>query len=254
MNIEILDYSEAYRKKTGIQLSLLQESLSFCTGINWRAVELMIYNFLQGWIVNREITSNFLLCIIFQRCLDTLRERRERISHTSLKVRIISRTLAFSSLIILGYLSFRVIHCYQLSWKRKLTTVKSLKPDVSSVSPSLIALTKNETKRNVSLLTVTNLRFNSFDNTKLPCYTLPPTHHHSFFRNLFPFFIYFPLTPAKPMWRRKSSVGGGKSFNFLWYPVGVNYSSSYTNRLKFNLSEGDEHSCLLHTWYSLLQR
>ena len=29
MNIEILDYSEAYRKKTEIQLSLLQESLSF---------------------------------------------------------------------------------------------------------------------------------------------------------------------------------------------------------------------------------
>ena len=164
MNIEILDYSEAYRKKTGIQLSLLQESLSFCTGItDWRAVELMIYNFLQDWIVNREITSNFLLCIIFQRCLDTLRERRERISHTSLKVRIISRTLAFSSLIILGYLSFRVIHCYQLSWKRKLTTVKSFKADVSSVSPSLIALTKNETKRNETsafkLLTVTNLLF-----------------------------------------------------------------------------------------------
>ena len=25
---------------------------------------------------------------------------------------------------------------------------------------------------------------NSNDNTKLPCYTLPPTQHHSFFRNL----------------------------------------------------------------------
>lgn len=49
MNIEILDYSEAYRKKTEIQLSLLN-------GINGRAVELMSYNFLQGWIVNREIT------------------------------------------------------------------------------------------------------------------------------------------------------------------------------------------------------
>ena len=142
MNIEILAYSEAYRKKTEIQLSLLNESLSFCNGINGRAVELMSYNFLQGWIMNREITSNFLLCIIFQRCLDTLRERRERISHTSLKVRIISRTFAFFSLIILGYLSFRIIQCYQLSWKRKLTTVKSLKPEVSSVSPSLIALTK----------------------------------------------------------------------------------------------------------------
>ena len=25
---------------------------------------------------------------------------------------------------------------------------------------------------------------NSFDNTKLPCYALPPMQHHSFFRNL----------------------------------------------------------------------
>ena len=56
MNIEILDYSETYRKKTEIQLSLLNESLSFCNGINGRAVELMSYNFLQEWIVNREIT------------------------------------------------------------------------------------------------------------------------------------------------------------------------------------------------------
>ena len=30
----------------------------------------------------------------------------------------------------------RVIWCYQLSWKRKLSTVKSLKADVSRVSPS----------------------------------------------------------------------------------------------------------------------
>ena len=29
---------------------------------------------------------------------------------------------------------------------------------------------------------------NSVDNTKLPCYTLPPTQHHSFFRNLPPEF------------------------------------------------------------------
>ena len=28
--------------------------------------------------------------------------------------------------------------------------------------------------------------FNSVDSTKLPCYTLPPTQHHSFFRNLPP--------------------------------------------------------------------
>ena len=29
--------------------------------------------------------------------------------------------------------------------------------------------------------------FNLVDNSKLPCYTLPPTQHHSFFRNLPPF-------------------------------------------------------------------
>ena len=32
--------------------------------------------------------------------------------------------------------------------------------------------------------------FNSVDDTKLPCYTLPPTEHHSFFRNLYPLFIF----------------------------------------------------------------
>ena len=31
----------------------------------------------------------------------------------------------------------RVIYCFQLSWKRKLATVKNLKADVSSVSPHL---------------------------------------------------------------------------------------------------------------------
>ena len=36
----------------------------------------------------------------------------------------------------------RVIYCYQLSGKRKLATVKSLKAEVSSVSPSLERLTK----------------------------------------------------------------------------------------------------------------
>ena len=30
--------------------------------------------------------------------------------------------------------------------------------------------------------------FSSVDNTKLPCYTLPPMQHHNFFRNLPPLF------------------------------------------------------------------
>ena len=37
-----------------------------------------------------------------------------------------------------------------------------------------------------NLFTLANLRFNSVDSTKLPCYTLSPTQHHSFFRNLPP--------------------------------------------------------------------
>ena len=32
---------------------------------------------------------------------------------------------------------------------------------------------------------------NSVDNTKLPCYSLPPTQHHSLFRNLPPLFMVF---------------------------------------------------------------
>ena len=68
-----------------------------------------------------------------------------------------------------------VIYCYQLSWKRQLATVKSLKADVSSVS--LITL-----RWPIYV-------FNSVDNTKLPCYTLPPTQHNSFSRNLPPLFV-----------------------------------------------------------------
>ena len=40
---------------------------------------------------------------------------------------------------------------------------------------------------------------NSFDNTELPCYTLPPTQHHSFFRNLPLQFI----TSDRQIWKTK---------------------------------------------------
>ena len=44
--------------------------------------------------------------------------------------------------------------------------------------------------RNVSFKTLYGGQFtNSVDNTKLPCYPLPPTQHHSLFRNLPP--LYF---------------------------------------------------------------
>ena len=40
----------------------------------------------------------------------------------------------------------------------------------------------------LKLFMMANYVINSVDNNKLPCYTLPPTQHHSFFRDLFPFF------------------------------------------------------------------
>ena len=82
----------------------------------------------------------------------------------------------------------RVVWCHQLSWWRKLATVKSLRADDSSISPSsgqMIALWRRANARNVSFVTLYGVQFNvinSVGKTKLLCYTLPP--HHSFFRNL----------------------------------------------------------------------
>ena len=49
---------------------------------------------------------------------------------------------------------------------------------------------------------------NSFDNTKLPCYTPPPTQHHSFLRNVPPFFIVMRQSVYK---------------KYLWKPSGKIY-------------------------------
>ena len=64
----------------------------------------------------------------------------------------------------------RVIKCYQLSWERKLATAKSLKGWRSKRQPSIS-------------LRWSIYVFNSVNNTKLPFYNLPPTQHHSFFRD-----------------------------------------------------------------------
>ena len=87
----------------------------------------------------------------------------------------------------------------------KLATVNSFKADVSSVSPSSEKMTRRERSKRqlwnsyrwpilryqllsaLKLLKVANSRYqplSTVDNTELPCYTLPPTQHHSFFRNL----------------------------------------------------------------------
>ena len=79
-----------------------------------------------------------------------------------------------------------LIKLYKMSWLRKLSTVKSLKAGASSVSPSSIALTKRLSSKlqllNCSQWPICDI--NSVDITKLSCYTLPPTQHHSFFSNL----------------------------------------------------------------------
>ena len=61
----------------------------------------------------------------------------------------------------------------------------SLKTDVSSIILSLFALARSQrSKRQLPNSKVFNfLVINSVENTKFrPCYTLPPTQHHSFFR------------------------------------------------------------------------
>ena len=45
----------------------------------------------------------------------------------------------------------------------------------------------------LKLFTVANLHFNSVEDSKLPCCNLPPTEHHSFFRNLTPLFLFIFL-------------------------------------------------------------
>ena len=69
---------------------------------------------------------------------------------------------------------------------------------------------------------------NLVENTKLPCYTLPPTQHHCFFRNLPPLSIISPS--ANVFWycwpRPKNVVH--HSHVLLYY----NELCSYTARLK----------------------
>ena len=59
-----------------------------------------------------------------------------------------------------------------------MATVKGFKAEVLSVSPSSDRMT-GSFRWPIYII-------NSNDNSKLPCYTLPPTQHHSFFRNSHP--------------------------------------------------------------------
>ena len=58
---------------------------------------------------------------------------------------------------------------------------------------SLIALTKGQrvNRQPFNSLRWPSYVYNPVDNSKLPCYTLPTTQPHSFFRNFPPLFIYF---------------------------------------------------------------
>ena len=64
--------------------------------------------------------------------------------------------------------------------------MKSLKADVSSVTPS--------TNRSDERLTLETSAFKLFTLANLRCFILPPTQHHSFFRNFPPLFIFFLMS------------------------------------------------------------
>ena len=64
--------------------------------------------------------------------------------------------------------------------------MKSLKADVSSVTPS--------TNRSDERLKLETSAFKLFTLANLRCFILPPTQHHSFFRNFPPLFIFFLMS------------------------------------------------------------
>ena len=86
---------------------------------------------------------------------------------------------------------YQTIWFYQLSSQCKLATVRDSKADVSSVSPSLDSLRRKANARNVSFRISYGGQFTLSTQLIKPNYLviLPPTQHHSFFRNLAPLFV-----------------------------------------------------------------
>ena len=73
------------------------------------------------------------------------------------------------------------------------------------ISWSMLFFTTKGSARQVQLQ-ISHLKWpiyaiNSVDKTKLPCYTLSTMQHHSFFRNLPPFFICLLLCGSVPWWQ-----------------------------------------------------
>ena len=68
---------------------------------------------------------------------------------------------------------------------------------------------------------------NSVDSTKLPCYTLPPMQHQSFFRNLPSLFIYLLVQYVSGV--RKKLISGKLSTCTLEYPEchGIRYAVAF---------------------------
>ena len=81
-----------------------------------------------------------------------------------------------------------------------LTTVKSFEADISGVSP----LSERRTDaRNVSFETLYGGQFTLSTllmKPKLPCYSPPPTRHHSFFRNFTPLWVWFVRIDWLVLW------------------------------------------------------
>ena len=82
------------------------------------------------------------------------------------------------------------------AWLSLVINIRTIHPKIQLVWLSgyfITSITAFGVEKTNILIAVDNssVWFNiiiSVDNTKLPCYTLPPTHHHSFSRNLTPLF------------------------------------------------------------------
>ena len=99
----------------------------------------------------------------------------------------------------------------------------------------LYSLWRRANARNVSsetFLQWPNYGKNSFDKTKLPCYTLPPTQHYSFFRNSLPLFIWLTdwetdhPTDWRTDWRTDRLIYSLTDWFTVWLREGL------TDRLK----------------------
>ena len=86
------------------------------------------------------------------------------------------------------YHGFSYLACVFHSFRQRPSFWRALVADLFSLKVDIPSVSSDEGLTLVTSALANSLRWpiyviNSADNTKLSCYTLPPTQHHSFFRN-----------------------------------------------------------------------